>query len=263
MGLFSGLMGFHMVLELCGLGVGVGILSSMLGIGGGSFIVPLLVLLGLVGRAQEAVGTSIFTVFFMGLSATIAYGRRGTWDWRLALWTVPGALAGAWGSASWSQRISSGVLLVAFGTFLGLMALFMALGQGPGEIGGRPRRYLPYPGGGILVGLLAGVTAGLFGLGGGTIMVPGFTLLLGVDIRRSIATSLMVMVPAAAISTLEHALQGDTLWDLALPLALGMLIGGQLGPRIGGHIPRAYLRRLFSLALLYGALQMILKGLRP
>ncbi len=224
-------------------------------------MVPLLVLGGFVESAQEAVGTSIAGVLFMGLSASVAYRRSRTGDLRLALWTAPAAILTSWGSAALSGRVESGGILVAFGVFLALMGLVMAFGKTPKELGGAPRRLLPYPWGGILVGALAGITAGLFGLGGGTIMVPGFSFLLGVEIHAAVATSLLVMIPSAGIATVQHALAGNTHWEFVLPLALGIVLGAQIGPRIAQKLPQRALRRIFSLALFYAAFRMIAKGL--
>ncbi|HID08720.1 TPA: sulfite exporter TauE/SafE family protein [Candidatus Micrarchaeota archaeon] len=242
-------------------GSAIGVISSMIGIGGGSFIVPLLVLGGFVGSAQEAVGTSIAGVLFMGLSASLAYGRSRTGDLFLALWTAPAAILTSWGSAALSGRVESRGILVAFGVFLALMGLFMAFGKTPKELSGAPKRLLPYPYGGLLVGALAGITAGLFGLGGGTIMVPGFAFLLGAELHTAVATSLLVMIPSAGIATIQHALSGNTHWELVLPLALGIIVGAQIGPRIAQKLPQGSLRRIFSLALFYAAYRMISEGL--
>ncbi len=224
-------------------------------------MVPLLVLGGFVASAQEAVGTSIAGVLFMGLSASVAYWRTRTSDPSLALWTVPAAILTSWGSAALSGRVESGGILVAFGAFLAAMGVVMALGKTPKELGGAPRKVLPYPWGAFLVGALAGVTAGLFGLGGGTIMVPGFMFLLGVEIHTAVATSLLVMIPSAGIATIQHALAGNTHWEFVLPLALGIVLGAQIGPRVNRALPQRVLRRAFSLALFYAAFRMISKGL--
>ena len=122
----------------------------MIGIGGGSFMVPLLVLGGFVATAQEAVGTSIAGVLFMGLSASLAYRRSRTGDPLLALWTAPAAILTSWGSAAFSGRVESRGILVAFGALLAAMGIVMALGKTPKELGGAPRKILPYPWGCLL-----------------------------------------------------------------------------------------------------------------
>ncbi len=252
-------MSTHLLLGLAGLGIGT--LASMLGIGGGTFMVPLLLLSGLAPTTQVAVGTSIAGVTFTSLSSSIAYLRRHEVRVRLGLVVMPGALAGAWLGAHLSQRISSPGLAVGFGLFLLYPAGVMLLGRQPKELfsaGGHRRAHLAL---GTLVGVMAGVVRGLLGLGGGTVMVPALMLTLGLDIRAAVATSLFIMVPSAALATSRHALAGNTHWSLALPLIAGLLVGAQLGPRLGGKLPRRRLRQLFALVLLYAAANMILKGL--
>lgn len=251
-------MSTHLFLSLGGLGIGV--LASMLGIGGGIFMVPLLLLSGLVPTTQAAVGTSIAGVTFTSLSSSFAYLRRREVRVRLGLLVMPGALAGAWLGAYLSQHISSHWLAITFGLFLLYPAGVMLMGRQPKELfssSGHRRAHLAL---GSLVGLVAGFTSGLLGLGGGTVMVPALMLTLGLDIRAAVATSLFIMVPSAALATSRHALAGNTHWGLALPLIVGIVIGAQLGPHLGGKLPRRRLRQLFALVLLYAAVNMILKG---
>lgn len=191
-------------------------MASMIGVGGGVFMVPLLALSGLVATTQEAVGTSIAGVIFTSLSSSVAYFRRRTIDVKLGLAIVPGALAGAWLGAYLSRHISSGWLAVAFGLFLLYPAGAMLLGRQPKEL--FPRKGgTGHPVVGTAVGLVAGLTSGLLGLGGGTVMVPALILALGLDIRQAAATSLFVMIPSAALATSQHALAGNTHWELAIP----------------------------------------------
>ncbi len=242
-------------------GLGIGTIASMIGVGGGVFMVPLLALSGLVATTQEAVGTSIAGVIFTSLSSSVAYWRRGKIQKGLGLAIMPGALAGAWLGAWASRYISSGWLAVAFGLFLLYPAGTMILGKQPKELFRAARGASLYPARATLVGLAAGATSGLLGLGGGTVMVPALILLLGLDIREAVATSLFVMIPSAALATSQHALSGNTHWELAIPLIVGIVIGAQLGPALGSRLPKKRLRQLFALVLLYAAVNMVLKGL--
>ncbi len=242
-------------------GLGIGTMASMIGVGGGVFMVPLLALTGLVATTQEAVGTSIAGVIFTSLSSSVAYWRRGTIRVGLGLAVMPGALIGAWLGAYLSHHISSGWLAVAFGLFLLYPAGVMILGKQPKELFPAKSEGGGHSVVGTWVGLIAGLTSGLLGLGGGTVMVPALMLTLGLDIREAVATSLFVMVPSAALATSQHALAGNTHWELAIPLILGIVVGAQLGPALGGRLPKKRLRQLFSLVLLYAAINMVLKGL--
>jgi len=242
-------------------GLAIGTVASMIGVGGGVFLVPLLALSGLVATTQEAVGTSIAGVIFTSLSSSLAYWRRKVIRVRLGLAIIPGALGGAWLGALLSRRISSGWLAVAFGLFLLYPAGVMIMGKQPKELFSRGRGKGAPPAIGTLVGLAAGLASGLLGLGGGTVMVPALMLALGLDIREAVATSLFVMVPSAALATSQHALVGNTHWELAIPLIIGIVAGAQLGPALAGRLPKNRLRQLFALVLLYAAVNMVLKGL--
>jgi uncharacterized membrane protein YfcA len=241
-------------------GVGVGLLGSLLGIGGGIFMVPLLLLGNLVTTTQEATGTSIVGVLATGISGFLGYLLRRKNPGMVGLALIPGALGGSYLGAFLAGKISSGVLALVFGIFLLYPATVLLLGKEPKELvqKGSGKRFLVLWA--LLVGLAAGTAGSLFGIGGGVIMVPAL-LWLGLPMVSAVAASLLVMVPTAALSTALHSLAGRTHWELALPLAAGILVGGQLGPALAVRLPQRTLRRLFALVLLYAAANMIRRGL--
>ncbi|MGQ9699616.1 MAG: sulfite exporter TauE/SafE family protein [Candidatus Bipolaricaulaceae bacterium] len=241
-------------------GIGVGLVSSLLGVGGGIFMVPLLLLAGLVSTAQEATGTSIVGVLATGISGSLGYLWRRQTPWRLSLPLMPGALGGGYFGAFLSSKISSGALSLAFGLFLLYPALVLLLGKAPKELVKVRERSSYYPLLGLGVGFLAGTASSLFGVGGGVVMVPAL-LWLGLSMIQAVAGSLLVMVPSASLATALRSLAGATHWDLALSLAFGILLGAQLGPAVAMHLAPKTLRRLFSLVLLYAAASMIRRGL--
>jgi hypothetical protein len=244
----------------------IGILASMVGVGGGGFMVPLLALTQLVQTTQHAVGSSLIPVVFNALSSTLAYWRQGVIDVRFGLMLVPTALFGGWLGAYLTEYISSSGLAIAFGIFLSLMSLMMLSGREPKELGQlfRSRRHAdgrPSLWAGSLIGFVAGLGAGFFGIGGGVIMVPAMNLLLGVDIIKAVATSLFVMGPPALVAAIQHGLQNNLHWELSIPLALGVIIGAQVGPLVTAKLPKKRLRQLFGVVVLYVATNMIWKGL--
>jgi hypothetical protein len=244
----------------------IGIVASMVGIGGGGFMVPLLALTQLVARTQEAVGTSLVPVVFNALSSTLAYRRQRVIDIRFGLSLMPAALLGGWLGAYLTNFISSSGLALAFGLFLIYTAMIMLTGREPKELGPRLRAQRRRDGrpnwlAGSLIGLGAGLAAGFFGIGGGVVMVPAMSLLLGIDIVSAVATSLFVMGPPALIAAIQHSLQGNLHWEYAIPLLLGVIIGAQLGPLATAKLPKQRLRQFFGLVVLYVAGQMIWKGL--
>jgi hypothetical protein len=245
-------------------GLAIGTLSSLLGVGGGIFIVPLLTLAGLVGSVQEAAGTSLAAITFTSLSATIAYARRRAIDIRAGLSLMPASLLGAWAGARLTSVIDSRWLAIAFAALLLYPIAMMLRGKTTSDVheghNGRmkgTRANLV----GAAIGLVAGLGSGLLGIGSGTIMVPSLALFLGLDILPAIATSLFVMVPSSAFAAFTHFQQGNVHAELAIPLIVGTVIGAQLGPFLGERIPRRRLRQLFGAVLLYAAVNMALKAL--
>lgn len=97
-----------------------------------------------------------------------------------------------------------------------------------------------------LVGLVSGVTSGLFGVGGGIVMVPALTLWLRQDIKAAIGTSLAVIVPAACVGALKHWQFGHVQWRFALAMIPLALAGGYAGAWLARVTPSATLGRLFG-----------------
>ncbi|GLJ81047.1 sulfite exporter TauE/SafE family protein [Microbacterium imperiale] len=101
-----------------------------------------------------------------------------------------------------------------------------------------PRFYLACVG----VGLAAGLLSGLFGVGGGTVIVPLLVLLLGFDQRLAAGTSLAAIVPTASVGVISYALTGSVAWIPAIILAVGAVIGAQIGSWLLAKIPQNALR---------------------
>lgn len=110
-----------------------------------------------------------------------------------------------------------------------------------------------------LIGLVSGVTSGLFGVGGGIIMVPAMLLLLSPpirDIKQAIGTSLIVIIPTAVVGSIKHFSQGNVEWRTALALVPLAIIGGYLGAWLTQHIPAENLKRAFGLFLVVVGLRL-------
>ena len=246
-------------------GIGIGGVASLLGVGGGIFMVPLLLLGGFVHTTQAAVGTSILGVVFTSLSGSIAYARRRLVSYRLGLLLMPFTVVGAWVAARLTAVIASRWLSVAFGVFLLYPIVTMLRGQSGQDLRlslkGKLEGSRAYALAGV-AGLLAGAGNGLFGIGGGTVLVPFFAVFLGLDILTAVATSLFIMLPSSIVASYQHWIQGNLHTDLALPLIIGLAIGAQLGPVLSSRIPKRRLRQLFGLVLLYAAVNVVLNALR-
>lgn len=114
----------------------------------------------------------------------------------------------------------------------------------------------------VAVGLLAGVLAGLFGVGGGVLFVPTLTLVLGLDQLHAQASSLLAMLPVVAVGTWRQRRYGNVRLRAALVLGLAGIGGVLLGGTIAESLSDALLERLFGILLLCVAGQLAWRAAR-
>ena len=100
-----------------------------------------------------------------------------------------------------------------------------------------------------LIGLASGIASGLFGVGGGIVMVPAMVLLLSPpirDIKQAIGTSLVVIIPTALMGSFKHFHQGNVDWRTALALAPTAILGSYLGAWMTTQLSSGSLKRIFG-----------------
>lgn len=230
-----------------------GILAGFLGIGGGTVLVPLQVALGYT--PLQAVATSSFSIVITALSGSIQNWRMGYLSFKRVIYLGLPAVITAQLGAELATRIPSYVLLVAFGLLLllniYLVQLRKRLSNTEAERGNSFNPVLAR----LFTGGAAGVLAGLFGVGGGVIMVPLQILLLGEAIKVAIQTSLGVIIITAISATIGHAAKGNILWTVGLILGIGGLIGAQIStrflPKLPDHIVSLAFRTLLGVLSIY------------
>jgi uncharacterized membrane protein YfcA len=115
----------------------------------------------------------------------------------------------------------------------------------------------------VLIGIVAGVTAGLFGVGGGALFVPALVLLLGLGHLEAEATSLLAIVPVAAVGALRQHRYGNFRAGDALVLGLLAIGGGTVGVVVANAVPERALEIGFAGLILYVAAQLARRALVP
>lgn len=260
-------------------GAVTGVLSGLLGIGGGILMVPFLYLLMAAPewsgvavapehRTAMAHATSLAVILPTALSGFLSYRRQGTLDWDVVLpLGIPAAVAAAIG-AMVAVRMPGAVLRVAFAVVLLASCVRLlrpepsvrkgATGSGrtrtAGEGVSRPAAVF----GGAAVGSLSA----LLGIGGGIVAVPVLMHWVGLEIRRVAAASIGIVAFAAPAGILSYMVAGRGVADMpvgtvgyvSLPLALALVPGAvllaPLGTRINQRLPTALLRKAFGLLML-------------
>lgn len=112
----------------------------------------------------------------------------------------------------------------------------------------------------IFTGGVGGFVSGLTGIGGGTVMVPLLTGLLGMQQRRAHATSLVVVIFAALSAVSQYLVRDEVDWGLAASLAVGAVVGAQVGARTMHNMPDRALRMVFATFLLLVGLRLLIFG---
>jgi uncharacterized protein len=257
----------------------VGLSLGLTGGGGAIFAVPLLVY-GLSIEAQQAVGISLAAV---GMTSSIGFiGRWKAGQVEIAtglLFAVAGMLGAPVGS--WlSARIPPSLLLTLFALLMLIVATRMwrkseppiVSAVGPLDDGAGPtcRRdpegtlHLTSPCAGLLgmIGMLTGILAGMFGVGGGFVIVPALVLFSGMSIHRAVGTSLLVITLISAAGVISHLWTGlDIPWDTTLYFVLGGALGMAIGIRASHFLSGPALQKVFAAAIVFVAIFVIVRTL--
>ena len=110
----------------------------------------------------------------------------------------------------------------------------------------------------IIAGGLAGALNGLFGAGGGLVLVPLFLQWLDMEEKHAFATSVAVILPLSIVSYALFCMQGGNVWQDALPYLIGGAIGGFLSAKLFRNVSAICLHRFFGILLLYGGIKAVL-----
>ena len=271
-------------LVMIGAGIGAGIFGSLLGLGGGILLVPLLTL-GFGLPLREAAGISLICVIVTSSAAASVYLQRHVANLRLGmtleLFTALGAIVGAVLAFTLGERQLDGL----FALLLAYVALTMIRRRDPepeaplapapaadeevdeppeGGILDRlsgPGYRVHSLGPGVVGSVGAGVVSALFGIGGGLVKVPVLHLIMGVPLRIATATSNLMIGVTASASAIIYLVRGGIDPYVAGPTAIGVFVGASIGSRIAGRVDVRFLRILFTVVLLYTAFEMLQRAL--
>ncbi len=267
-------------LVLIGGGIAAGLFGSLLGLGGGILIVPLLTLVFNL-PLLTAVGVSLVCVIVTSGASAGVYLERRVANLRLGmmleLFTATGALVGG----LLAFILPENGLELLFAALLFYVAVTMARRRDPAPEDGEattgtaptaddgsllarlsgPGYRVRHLGFGVVGSIFAGVTSALLGIGGGLVKVPVMHVVMGVPLRVATATSNLMIGITASASAIIYLLRGGIDPYVASPTAIGVFLGASLGSRIAHRIQLRVLRGLFVAILLYTAWQMLQRAL--
>jgi uncharacterized membrane protein YfcA len=225
-----------------------GAAGGFFGVGGGAILVPILTSRFKLTQHQ-AHGTSLAVIGAASLVSVVVYALHRNVAWIAAVVIGLASLVSARYGARLANRTSPRGLRRAFAVFLLLLAVRLFFGT-PEHLGGAAAITPAAIGWMALLGLAVGVLAGYMGVGGGVLIVPGLTLLLGWDQHIVQGTSLAAILAAAPAGAVEHARHGNVVGRLVPGLALGAALGGPVGSLLALGLDRHMLTRCFALFLI-------------
>ncbi|BCL78743.1 DUF1634 and TauE domain-containing protein [Ktedonobacteria bacterium brp13] len=259
-----------------------GLLGSLVGLGGGVLIVPLLTIVFKFPIAF-AIGASIISVIATSSGAAAAYVRDHLTNIRIGMFLEIATTIGAISGAFLAGLLAPNLLDIIFGVILLISAAPLVFkigeeipvgvkndrlanwlhlsGSYPDHKLGRDIAYqvtrTPW---GLAMMYVAGLISGLLGIGSGTFKVIALDSLMRLPIKVSTTTSNFMIGVTAAASAGIYFSRGDIPPLVAAPVAIGILIGALIGARLLANISNKLLRILFLLVLIVSALEMILHG---
>jgi len=237
---------FH-IKPLVVIGLVAGLFSALFGVGGGILVVPLLVLVARYGE-REAAATSLGAIGVTAFAGTIAYAFLGRVHVDEAALVGLPAAAGAVAGTALQQRLPRRALSLLFAALLVVVAGLLFFDAEPTlNTGGAAIA--------AVLGLAAGVLAGLFGIGGGILFVPTLVA-LGLSHLDAEATSLLAILPTVAAGAWRQARYGNFRPGPALAVGLASLPGVAVGVALAESIPEETLQRLFALLMAGVAAQL-------
>ena len=231
------------------LGFAGGILGSMIGLGGGIIVVPVLTFLGFSPTA--AASNSLFAALSNAVASTISYSKQKRIEYslglKLGLLSVPGTILGA----IISSDVAPDIFKVLFGLVLVASAVYIFLRR---NLESRQKtiskQMMVFA---IGASFFAGIISSFFGIGGGIVFVPLMVAGMGMAMKRAAPTSQLILLFASLSGVITHSLLGHPDFTQAGLLAIGSFIGGLVGARLSIEIKERYLQILVSVVILIAA----------
>jgi uncharacterized protein len=247
------------------IGAAAGVFAGLFGIGGGIIIVPALILLAGFPLVR-ATGTSLAAILLpVGILGVLAYTKAKVIDLRASAYIAAGLLASVVVGAWLANTLPADLMR----KFFALFCLYVGWNfidpvrrvrkRRGHEVPAEPEPEKdPHPSAVPLVGigLVAGVMAGMFGIGGGNIIVPLLTLALHYPPKRAIATSLgAILFPFGIPGVIYYSNAGNLDFGAAAWIALGLFLGTVVGAKITISLPTRTVKLLYGLFLVLVAVR--------
>lgn len=234
------------------LGFVAGILGSMIGLGGGIIVVPVLTFFGFPPTVASS--SSLFAAFSNAVGSTVSYSRQKRIEYslglKLGLLSIPGTVLGAYISSD----VTPAIFKILFGLVLISSAIYIYLRK---KIEAKEKNLTKQ----MIVFIIgasffAGIISSFFGVGGGIIFVPLMVVGIGMTMKKAAPTSQFILLFASLSGIIVHSILGHTDFIQAGLLSIGAFGGGIVGARLSLDVKEQYLQILVSIVIIITAIKL-------
>lgn len=239
------------------LGFVAGVIGSMIGLGGGFVMVPVLTFAGF--QPTLAASDSLFAAFSNAVASSVSYAKQKRIVYRmglkLALLSIPGTVLGA----LISDEISTSLFKLLFAIVIIGSGIYIYARRNMESKEYNISKQLMI----LVVGasFFAGVISSLFGIGGGTVFVPLMIIAIGLSMKLAAPTSQFILMFAAASGMIVHAILGHPDYFEAVLLSAGAFVGGLVGSRLSTRVSEKKLRIFVTIILAVTSVKLFIDSL--
>nr|WP_106780649.1 sulfite exporter TauE/SafE family protein [Lysinibacillus timonensis] len=259
-----------------------GIIGSLVGLGGGVILIPATLFIGItLGyipslTPQTVVGLSVIMMIFTGLSSTLAHMKSKTVDYKSGfiffVGSIPGTMLGAWVN----QYLNLPSFNLYFGILLVILSILLLVRDKLKPVEwfvqhGMKRNYIDSNGVEYIYGypiwfaiaftFIVGFCSGLFGIGGGSMIVPAMLLLFRFPPHVAVATSMFLVFLSSLVNSASHISLGNVPWIYTIPIIIGAFVGAQIGSTLNKKMKSETLIFALRMILLLLGIRSIYDGL--
>jgi len=244
-------------LWLLPLGFVAGVIGSMIGLGGGFLVVPVLTFFGF--SPTLAASDSLFAAFSNSVASTISYAKQKRIVYslgiKLALLSIPGTILGAY----ISDAVSPPLFKLMFAAVLVGSGIYIYLRRKMESKEYNLSKQIIV----LVIGasFFAGIISSLFGIGGGTVFVPLMIIIMGLSMKLAAPTSQFILMFASASGMIMHSLLGHPNYYEAGFLSIGAFMGGMVGSKLSTRVDERNLRIFVTVILAITAINLIVDAL--
>ncbi len=264
------------------IGLASAFVGSIAGLGGGVIFVPAVIFLSEISAdfswvtPQNVVGMSLLVMVFTGLSSALTFMKRKRVDVVSGMLFLCGNLPGALLGVYVNGFIEASIFEFLLGSLmLVLVAVFFVKKYLPEKkydennlkkthihrtfiLGKHEAKYSYSVFLGVLIGFFVGMLSGLFGIGGGSLMVPAMILLFGMPAHIAAPTSMFMIFFSSLLSSSAHIAAGHIVWVYALAAIPGSYLGGVLGARVNQRMKSETIELVLRIIMVVVGIRLIM-----